>query len=251
MDSRLLLVLFSLLLRSFGAMLPLSCKYSFDGWDYDLSPLIQKGNFNWQYGEGWLKYDWNFCANVVGTTDCPSTPAFMEISNTQCIPFGVLSYCEVGPIDPLNPQLGVYVSFWDPATTCYGKKLGLIVNNYCDAAQKYEPYQLKPYDDSDCLSKIDVKTKYACPTRNPEGLSGGSILLITLTVLLFVYIVGGMAFRYRVREARGLDMIPNRDFWFGIPGLVKDGVHFTYIHIRAKVTGQPAMASQYVSMGVE
>ena len=41
--------------------------------------------------------------------------------------------------------------------------------------------------------------------------------------------------------ATGLDMIPNRELWTNMPGLIKDGVSFTF----NKITGRTSTASTY------
>ncbi|XP_025096366.1 uncharacterized protein LOC112565231 isoform X2 [Pomacea canaliculata] len=72
-----------------------------------------------------------------------------------------------------------------------------------------------------------LTSKYCCPRRETTGLSAGSILLIVFFVLLFVYIVGGVAFQVGVRKSSGKEIIPNYTWWFSLPTLIKDGVKFT------------------------
>eukprot|EP00300_Choanocystis_sp_HF-7_P028416 c34015_g1_i1.p1 GENE.c34015_g1_i1~~c34015_g1_i1.p1 ORF type:complete len:304 (-),score=36.48 c34015_g1_i1:46-843(-) len=72
-----------------------------------------------------------------------------------------------------------------------------------------------------------------------KGLSVGSILLILLLVCSVVYLVAGMAFQFQFRQARGLDLIPNRAFWTMLPGLIKDGFLFVYRKIRGQNTHTP------------
>jgi len=132
------------------------------------------------------------------------------------------------------------VSYWMPREYCSDdvSKMGLVINNWCapDELLPANPYFLKAYEYDDCVAKIEVKTKYGCPTKHSglqdAGLSLGSVILITLTVIVFVYAVGGMAFQYRFREARGIEMIPNLVFWQAIPGLVKDGCMYTWVKIQ-------------------
>lgn len=40
-------------------------------------------------------------------------------------------------------------------------------------------------------------------------------------VLLFVYIVGGVAFQVGVRKSSGKEIIPNYTWWFSLPTLIK------------------------------
>ncbi|XP_052092392.1 uncharacterized protein LOC127728833 [Mytilus californianus] len=77
-----------------------------------------------------------------------------------------------------------------------------------------------------------LASKYACPTKDTSGssggLSGGSILLIVVVVLLFVYLIGGFAFQTAVKKAEGKDRIPNFGFWVALPGLIKEGFSLTF-----------------------
>jgi len=83
-------------------------------------------------------------------------------------------------------------------------------------------------------------TQYACPTNfgsggGGGGLSGGSILLIILLCVTVVYIVGGLLLNKFYRQKEGMEMFPNVEFWLQIPGLVKDGVVFSYHGIRGLI----------------
>ena len=51
------------------------------------------------------------------------------------------------------------------------------------------------------------------------------------------YLVLGMVFMRVRRQASGADMIPNREFWGALPGLVKDGFVFTWQALRGNRSG--------------
>jgi len=78
------------------------------------------------------------------------------------------------------------------------------------------------------------QTQYACPLNyNPGGnggggggLSGGSIILIIVLCLMVVYVAAGVTFNKVKKQATGLELIPNVEFWTSLPGLVKDGAMF-------------------------
>jgi hypothetical protein len=76
------------------------------------------------------------------------------------------------------------------------------------------------------------------PGKGKEGLSLGSILLIILLCVTVTYFAGGIVFNKFKREKTGTEIIPNRDCWFAIPGLVKDGVKFTIHKIRGNPSSQ-------------
>jgi len=55
---------------------------------------------------------------------------------------------------------------------------------------------------------------------------------------LALYFVVGILFLKFARNASGVEMIPQHDFWFSLPGLVKDGVMFIVNKIRGGNTYQ-------------
>lgn len=61
-----------------------------------------------------------------------------------------------------------------------------------------------------------------------SSLSNGSVFLILLFVGFIIYMVGGACVLYTLRGARGLEMIPNIDFWKGLPSLVRVSLLYTY-----------------------
>lgn len=54
-----------------------------------------------------------------------------------------------------------------------------------------------------------------------HGLSTGSVLVIMFLVLSGLYLFGGACALHFLRGARGLEMIPNIDFWRDLPILVR------------------------------
>jgi uncharacterized membrane protein YgcG len=64
--------------------------------------------------------------------------------------------------------------------------------------------------------------------KDDGGISGGWIFIIILSGLTVIYFVGGAIFNKFVRHKEGLEIIPNVEFWLALPGLVKDGILFTY-----------------------
>ncbi|KAL4222887.1 hypothetical protein ACF0H5_018927 [Mactra antiquata] len=58
------------------------------------------------------------------------------------------------------------------------------------------------------------------------GLSGGSILLIIAFSLICGYLIAGVVFQKFRQKATGSDLVPNKDLWLSIPGLIKDGCKF-------------------------
>jgi len=79
---------------------------------------------------------------------------------------------------------------------------------------------------------LQWKSSLACPHTGGDGdgggddgggISGGWIFIIILICLVAVYLIGGVIYKRFRTEDRGLDLIPQKDFWFSLPFLVKDG----------------------------
>ena len=61
------------------------------------------------------------------------------------------------------------------------------------------------------------------------GLSWGSLTLILgLGVALPLYLGLGCYYNYKYHDARGIEMVPQLDYWKELPGLVHDGCVFSY-----------------------
>ncbi|VEN36422.1 unnamed protein product [Callosobruchus maculatus] len=75
-------------------------------------------------------------------------------------------------------------------------------------------------------NQLIFASQRVCIITTHHGLSGGSIFLILLLVFLTIYLVGGGLVLYFIRGARGVEVIPNVEFWRNLPSLVKDGLIF-------------------------
>jgi len=65
------------------------------------------------------------------------------------------------------------------------------------------------------------------------GISGGWIFIIILLGIAVLYLVGGVIYKRVRTEDRGLDMIPQKEFWFSLPFLVASG----HIYVWRKARG--------------
>ena len=62
-----------------------------------------------------------------------------------------------------------------------------------------------------------------------SGLSGGSLFLILLLgVAVPIYLGGGYFYNFKYTEKRGIEAVPQIEYWRQLPGLVKDGCLFSY-----------------------
>jgi len=76
-------------------------------------------------------------------------------------------------------------------------------------------------------------SQYACPVDGPNptptgGIGLGWILIIVGFTVFIIYWVAGILVLKFYKKNTGVDLIPNREFWSTLPGLVKDGVVWTF-----------------------
>ncbi|GAB5359676.1 hypothetical protein AAMO2058_000563500 [Amorphochlora amoebiformis] len=56
-----------------------------------------------------------------------------------------------------------------------------------------------------------------------EGLSNGWWFVISFTLVVGAYLVGGYVYNNRTGGLTGVDALPHKSFWMEVPGLVRDG----------------------------
>lgn len=85
------------------------------------------------------------------------------------------------------------------------------------------------------------------PSSGGGGLSWGSLFLILAPIFIGLYIGAGYYYNYKYKELRGVQAIPQIEYWKELPGLVKDGCIFSYQqtrifinYLREKHAGAPA-----------
>ncbi|XP_033762957.1 uncharacterized protein LOC117344335 [Pecten maximus] len=93
----------------------------------------------------------------------------------------------------------------------------------CDSTEEFLPVGEIP-DSKPPVYVFVYSTPNAC--LKPLGLSAGSVLIIIFVCLLAIYLVGGVLFNKIKKGNSGKDLIPQRQLWVSLPGLVKDGVFF-------------------------
>lgn len=85
------------------------------------------------------------------------------------------------------------------------------------------------------MQELLLVTKHACPfhiTEEDSSLSTGSALLILFTIGAAIYFFGGACLLYYLRGARGVEVIPNVEFWRGLPSLVRVSICKSFNSVR-------------------
>jgi len=58
--------------------------------------------------------------------------------------------------------------------------------------------------------------------------------VITVLIIAVLYLIIGAAVQFKVKGARGLELIPNLEFWKDLPFLMKDGCVYTFRKLTCK-----------------
>jgi hypothetical protein len=97
-----------------------------------------------------------------------------------------------------------------------------------------------------CKFNITVKAAEACPVAG--GLSGGTIFIIILLVLVVVYILGGVLYNRFKQNQTGLALLPHPSFWLLIAVLFVTGCKSTLNYVRNCGRGTPTSSTSYESV---
>lgn len=107
---------------------------------------------------------------------------------------------------------------------CNGSKWDGHVLFICDH-DEYE-MNMKVLDDPVLTLKFSamfVVRHHSVCSLSPKGLSPGAIFFIIVLVTFSMYFISGFFYLRLVRGAKGIEQIPNRNFWFKAGNLLADG----------------------------
>jgi len=214
-----------LILISIAVALAYECKPSVAGKKYDFSPLQKPEDYvipRASIGKGWDVLV-NMCV-AVSNKACPTTSAICQVWDYNCPTPGCGS-----------ASLGDSSSFqWLARDGEVVAKIGGGDGNRnseirfkCSTANNNPVFS---NEDPTLEYNFAWETAHACATGSSGGgggkMDGGWIFIIILVCGFSVYFIVGIIIKIAKFQASGSEIIPNRDFWCGLPGLVKDGIMF-------------------------
>lgn len=151
------------------------------------------------------------CSALMSNNVLGGYPVCTTIGRTQSITTDL--------IDKVTPAKGVVVKMWHqgPLTNC-----SLSVSVICDLKQVQGPKTLEKVGDCDFATQITHPAGCAnVLTTHGNGLGWFSTLIIILLCLFGAYLIAGAAYRYFHLAIRGIDIIPNLEFWASLPHRVQ------------------------------
>jgi len=116
-----------------------------------------------------------------------------------------------------------------PSTHCNGKPREAWISIRCEEHGATPTLKLieKPrfksgskHVDMLCYHLFEYNHPDAC---SPRGLSGGSIFLIVVIVIILTYLCGGVLYKRFVKGAKGRQQLPNNETWERVGNYLADG----------------------------
>jgi len=186
-------------------------------------------------------YELNVC-NTVSSSDCLAKKGLLcqyegiQLTsmlagwnvNTSGSGAVAKAYGEWSLIDPTDPAIGVVLTFTN-GEVCFLSSTRLdrvaIMKFYCGTGQ---PETFNIAEAPTCTFTLTYYSAAGCPAADSgsSGLSGGSLFLIIVVIVVPLYVVIGCIYKSKAQGTAGMESCPNIEFWRDLPGLIKDGFKF-------------------------
>ena len=171
-----------------------------------------------------------FFLNICGRTAAAcndGTSVCQRASNFNYYSCGALNTQSIYALNSVDPGKGVTVKYSGGDRCSGGPERATTINIFCT---EDDPGFIYDSAEGDCDYTITINSAAGCGVKVKSGGGGigaGGIILIILVCLLVLYFGLGAVYQWKFKEAKEpVEFIIHREFWFAIPGLVKDGVLF-------------------------
>ncbi|CAF1457410.1 unnamed protein product [Adineta steineri] len=227
-----------------------SCRQTFGANKYDLNKL---DHLTLSGGDTQFRYLLTPCG-LVPADKCGKSPAPLDKGITSCQERIATSSFEsaMGYLDgygkspnlefkenPQGPGTGVVMTMRN--AKCNMNKRLVKITFICDTSIT-NPTTMDVKENPTCQFDITVKAAGACPIKE-GGVSGGTVFIIILLVLVIVYLLGGILYNRFKEKQTGLAVLPHPGFWLLIVGLALTGCRFCINSIRNCFQGNSATSS--------
>lgn len=148
-------------------------------------------------------------------------------------------------VDPLDVTAGVQVRYVDgeysgcPDGSASPRQVNYIFQ--CGEDTPSNPFASAGlWENTQCNFTFVFQSKAACPTidyyivEKAPGLSGGSVFLIILACVIFVYVVATMSFNYWRGARTWQTLRPHPAFWIAFASYVAIGVRVSILFVRTR-----------------
>ncbi|XP_047492649.1 cation-dependent mannose-6-phosphate receptor-like [Penaeus chinensis] len=167
------------------------------------------------------KYEFTVCEGVSGQS--PDVGMVMTKSGNKPVVLGKNSRALVSSQD--NWLMLTLLGGENYTSSCNKEERKAHIMFVCDRHQaELEIHTVEMLNiSSSCYLLFVAGHKSICAPTPESGLSGGSIFLIIVLVTFCAYFTFGFFYLRLVRGAKGIEQIPNREFWFSVGNKLADG----------------------------
>ena len=217
--------------------------------EYDISHLKKTDFWKVKDGNGdsglfAMDYLFNFCNTV--SQKCKNTYVgaleALEVLGQLTETCEILGKNEekdqiINQIDSNKPDLGIKISYHN-GDICTGsenslengltRKSTFVI--YCSESQdtSFVQSKINSKDVTKCSLEFSIKSPAGCRVGYGSGMRKSSIILLWLVVCFIIYAVAGYLYNNKVKGKNGIEAFPNLEFWKELPGLVKEGLKFSF-----------------------
>ncbi|CAF3895064.1 unnamed protein product [Adineta steineri] len=112
----------------------------------------------------------------------------------------------------------------------------------CLTSKEPDKLEVQGYDALKALYTMTLSSKCVCwdgckgghhPKSN-DGPSAGTIFIVILLVLIFVYLIAFMSYNKFKLQATGIEILPHRTFWISLPRYSSAGILFVFQKVTNK-----------------
>lgn len=211
------------------------CSFVYNGDSYDLSGANREGSdytaidIPTKPNTYYIQICQNTIQNCSGAGNTP-TPVCQKDNNGNYHSCGQLSTQKVGA--PTNTTYGPYQFQLSYVNGQQARAVTILLK--CNASIDTGNVFQRVAEPVKPVYQVYFETKYACAGVSSGGGGGGIIFVIIVFALLGVYFIGGALYMKFARHAEGREIIPNHEFWFDLPSLIKDGCMFLVNKVRGR-----------------
>ncbi|XP_023771037.1 uncharacterized protein LOC111919691 isoform X2 [Lactuca sativa] len=150
---------------------------------------------------------------------CSALMSEIKLGYPVCTAIGRTQTITTDLIDKENPDMGIVVKTWHQGSE---RNCSLSVSVICDSKQVQGPKTLERVGVCNFVTQITHPAGCANVLSAPgSGLGWFGTLLIILLCLFGAYFIAGAAYRYFYLGIRGIDIIPNLEFWASLPHRIR------------------------------
>nr|KAJ0194292.1 hypothetical protein LSAT_V11C800394090 [Lactuca sativa] len=146
---------------------------------------------------------------------CSALMSEIKLGYPVCTAIGRTQTITTDLIDKENPDMGIVVKTWHQGSE---RNCSLSVSVICDSKQVQGPKTLERVGVTQITHPAGCANVLSAPG---SGLGWFGTLLIILLCLFGAYFIAGAAYRYFYLGIRGIDIIPNLEFWASLPHRIR------------------------------